>query len=144
MQPFHLMDDGRWAEKRIGPRIRNMYVFRSLLDGRAHLLFGSDWNVAPMDPLLGIFAAVTRRTLDDKNPGGWFPEEKITVEEALRAYTAGPAYGVFAEQRRGQLIPGYRADLVLLDRDPTAIPPEEIAQVQVQATVAGGRVVFQR
>ena len=95
--PFHALDDGRWAQKRIGPeRIKNMYVFRSLLDRKAHLAFGSDWPVAPMDPLLGIYAAVTRRTLDGKNPDGWVPEQKISVEEALLACTSGDAYSVFA------------------------------------------------
>lgn len=144
MQPYHAIDDGRWAEKRIGPdRIKNMYAFRSLLDSRARLAFGSDWTVAPIDPLLGIYAAVTRRTLDGKHPNGWVPEEKITVEEALRAYTSGNAYGVFAESTRGRLAPGFLADLVLLDQDLTAIPPETIDRVGVRATVVGGKVVFQ-
>jgi hypothetical protein len=143
MQPYHAIDDGRWAEKRIGPeRIKTTYAFRSLLDQGAILAFGSDWTVAPISPILGIYGAVTRRTLDGKNPAGWVPEEKITVEEALRAYTVGNAYGVFAEDRRGKLVPGYLADLVLLDRDLTRIPPEEIEQAQVKATVVGGRVVF--
>jgi hypothetical protein len=143
MQPSHAVDDGRWAEKRIGPeRIKTTYAFRSLLDRHAHLAFGSDWPVAPIDPIFGIYAAVTRRTLDGKHPGGWVPEEKITVEEALRAYTAGDAYGVFAEGTRGKLVPGYRADLVLLDEDLTAIPPETIDRVRVRKTVVGGRVVF--
>ncbi len=143
MQPYHAIDDGRWAEKRIGPeRIKTTYAFRSLLDQGAVLAFGSDWSVAPIDPLLGIYAAVTRRTLDGKNPNGWVPQEKITVEEALRAYTAGNAYGVFAEGRRGKLKPGYLADLVLLDRDITRIPPEEIEQAQVKGTVVAGRVVY--
>jgi predicted amidohydrolase YtcJ len=143
MQPYHVADDGRWAEKRIGPeRIKTTYAFRSLLDRGAHLAFGSDWTVAPMDPLLGIWAAVTRRTLDGRNPGGWIPEEKITVEEALRAYTAGDAYGIFAENRRGKLVPGYQADLAVLDQDLTRIPLETIDQVKVRATIVGGRVVF--
>ncbi len=143
MQPYHAIDDGRWAEKRIGPeRIKTTYAFRSLLNRHAHLAFGSDWTVAPIDPILGIYAAVTRRTLDGKHPGGWVPEEKITVEEALRAYTAGDAYGVFAERTRGKLAPGYRADLVLLDQDLTAIPPETIDRVKVRNTIVGGRVVF--
>jgi len=144
MQSYHAIDDGRWAEKRIGPeRIKRSYAFRSLLDRHAHLGFGSDWTVAPIDPLLGIYAAVTRRTLDGKHPDGWIPEEKIGVEEALRAYTAGDAYGVFAERTRGRLAPGYKADLVLLDRDLTRIPPEEIERAAIRATVVGGRVVYQ-
>jgi predicted amidohydrolase YtcJ len=143
MQPYHAIDDGRWAEKRIGrERIQTTYAFRSLLDAGARLAFGSDWTVAPMDPILGIYAAVTRRTLDQKNPKGWIPAQKITVEEALRAYTAGDAYGVFAEQKRGKLAPGYLADLVLLDQDLTSIPPEAIGGAAVRATVVGGKVVF--
>ena len=144
MQPYHAIDDGRWAEKRIGPeRIKTTYAFRSLLDRHAHLGFGSDWTVAPIDPILGIYAAVTRRTLDGKHPEGWVPAEKISVEEALRAYTAGDAYAVYAERTRGRLVPGYKADLVLLDQDLTRIAPEAIERVAVRATVVGGRVVYQ-
>jgi len=143
MQPYHAIDDGRWAEKRIGPeRIKTTYAFRSLLDRGAVLAFGSDWTVAPIEPLLGIYAAVTRRTLDGKNPDGWVPQEKISVEEALRAYTTGNAYGVFAEDRRGKLAPGCLADIVLIDRDLTRIRPEEIEQAAIKATVVGGRVVY--
>jgi predicted amidohydrolase YtcJ len=143
MQPYHVIDDGRWAEKRIGPeRIKTTYAFRSLLDAGAHLAFGSDWTVAPLDPILGIYAAVTRRTLDGKHPGGWVPAEKITVEEALRAYTTANAYGMFAERTRGKLAPGYLADLVLLDQDLTAIPPEAIERARVRGTIVGGKVVF--
>jgi len=145
MQPYHAIDDGRWAQKRIGPeRIKTMYAFRTLLDSGAHLAFGSDWTVAPIDPLLGIYAAVTRRTLDGKNPNGWIPEQKITVEEALRAYTESNAFGVFAERTRGRLASGYLADLVVLDQDLTAIPPEAIQRVAVRATVVGGKVVFSK
>jgi hypothetical protein len=145
MQPYHLPDDGRWAEKRIGPeRIKTTYAFRSLLDNDAHLAFGSDWPVAPLDPILGIYAAVTRRTLDEKNPEGWIPDQKITVEEALRAYTAGNAYAVFAEGTRGKLAPGYLADIVVLDVDLTAIRPQEIERAGVRATVVGGKVVFSK
>jgi hypothetical protein len=144
VQPYHVIDDGRWAEKRIGPeRIKTTHAYRSLLDRGAVLTFGSDWTVAPIEPLLGMYAAVTRRTLDGKNPDGWVPQEKISVEEALRAYTAGNAYGVFAEDRRGKLAPGYLADLVLIDRDLTRIPPEEIEGAAIMATVVGGRVVYE-
>ncbi|MFL5473194.1 MAG: amidohydrolase [Gemmatimonadales bacterium] len=145
MQPYHAVDDGRWAEKRIGPeRIKTTYAFRSLIDAGARLAFGSDWTVAPLDPLLGIYAAVTRRTWDGKNPGGWVPEQKITVEEALRAYTAGNAYGVFAEQKRGKLKPGYLADVVILDNDLTKVRPESLDQVRVQQTIVGGKVVYSK
>jgi predicted amidohydrolase YtcJ len=145
MQPYHAIDDGRWAEKRIGPeRIKTTYAFRSLLDAGARLGFGSDWTVAPLDPILGIYAAVTRRTLDGKHPEGWIPEQKITVEEALRAYTQGDAYAVFAEQKRGKLKPGYLADITVLDQDLTAISPVAIEKVAVRATVVGGKIVFQK
>jgi predicted amidohydrolase YtcJ len=143
MQPYHAIDDGRWAEKRIGAeRIKTTYAFRSLIGAGARLAFGSDWTVAALDPLLGIYAAVTRRTLDGKNQGGWIPEQKITVEEALRAYTAGDAYSVFAEQKRGKLAPGYLADIVILDRDLTRIKPEKIQEVQVAMTIIGGKTVY--
>ena len=144
MQPYHAADDGRWAGKRLGARVGDSYSFRSLLDAKAHLVFGSDWSVAPLDPLLGIHAAVTRRTLDGRNPGGWIPEQKISVEEALRAYTSENAWAVFAEGSRGVLRPGYRADLVLLSQDLLTMPPETLDQVEVVATVAGGRVVHER
>ena len=144
MQPYHVIDDGRWAEKRIGPeRIKTTYAFRSLLDRKAHLAFGSDWTVAPLDPLVGLYAAVTRRTLDNKSPEGWIPEQEITLEEALRSYTYENAYGVFAEESRGMLKPGYLADLVLLDQDLTSIAPSQIEAVKVKATVVGGKIVYQ-
>jgi predicted amidohydrolase YtcJ len=142
MQPYHAIDDGRWAGKRLGPRVVNSYVFRSLLEHGVHLIFGSDWTVAPIDPLLGIYAAVTRRTLDGRNPEGWIPEQKISVEQALRAYTTGNAYGVFAEGSRGVLKPGYRADLVLLDQDLFKVAPAMIESARVLATVTGGKVVY--
>ena len=144
MQPYHAADDGRWAWKRLGDRVSDSYVFRSLLDSHAHLVFGSDWTVAPLSPLLGIWAAVTRRTLDGKNPDGWLPAQKISVEEALRAYTSENAWAVFADGTRGKLVPGYRADITLLDQDLLTIPPATLDQVAVQATVVGGRVVYRK
>jgi predicted amidohydrolase YtcJ len=141
MQPYHVIDDGRWAEQFIGKRIATTYAFRSLLDNKARLAFGSDWFVAPATPLEGIYAAVTRRTLDDKNPDGWVPAQKITVEEALRAYTVGGAYASFDESRKGTLSAGKLADLVIVDRDLFKIPPEEIRNAKVLTTVVGGKVV---
>jgi predicted amidohydrolase YtcJ len=144
MQPYHAADDGRWAGKRLGPeRVRHSYVFRSLLDAGVPLAFGSDWTVAPIDPLLGLTAAVTRRTLDGKNPGGWIPEQRITLDEALRAYTVGNAQAMFAERTRGRLMAGYKADIVLLDRDITTIRPEDIGNAAVSATIVGGKVVYE-
>jgi len=143
MQPYHAIDDGRWAEKIIGPeRAKTTYAFRSLIDSGARLAFGSDWSVAPATPLEGIYAAVTRRTLDGANPGGWVPEQKITVEEALRAYTTEGAYAAFEEHDKGMLKPGMLADFVLLGRDLTAIPPETIRDVEVLGTWVGGKRVY--
>jgi len=143
MQPYHAIDDGRWAEKVIGPeRARTTYAFHSLIESGAHVSFGSDWFVAPPTPLEGIYAAVTRRTLDGANPEGWVPQQKIAVEQALRAYTSEAAYASFEEHVKGMLKPGMLADFVLLDRDITAIPAEQIADTEVLKTVVGGRVVF--
>ncbi|HEY3392102.1 MAG TPA: amidohydrolase [Lacipirellulaceae bacterium] len=145
MQPYHAIDDGRWAEKLIGPeRAKGTYAFRSLLDAGVRLAFGSDWFVAPPTPLEGIYAAVTRRTLDDRNPNGWVPRQKITVEEALRAYTTGSAYAEYMEAEKGVLARGMLADMVLIDRDLTTIPPETIRDAKVTLTMVGGRIVFER
>ncbi|PYP52512.1 MAG: amidohydrolase [Gemmatimonadetes bacterium] len=145
MQPYHAIDDGRWAEKVIGPeRAKTTYAFRSLRDTRARLAFGSDWPVAPATPLEGIYAAVTRRTLDDKHPDGWIPEQKITVENALRAYTTGGAYASFEENEKGSLAAGKLADLVIIDRDLTKIPPQTIRDAKVEYTIVGGRIVYDR
>ncbi len=145
MQPYHAIDDGRWAEKFIGPeRAKGTYAFRSLDETGAMLAFGSDWFVAPPAPLEGIYAAVTRRTLDDRNPGGWVPEQKFAVEDALRAYTMGGAYASFEETEKGSFVPGKLADVVILDRDLTAIAPETIRDARVMYTIVGGRLVFVR
>jgi predicted amidohydrolase YtcJ len=144
MQPYHAIDDGRWAEKRIGHRrALTTYAFRSLLDSGATLAFGTDWYVAPLDPMLSIYAAVTRRTLDGKNPGGWIPEQKITVEEAVRAYTVGSAYAEFTDDVKGTITPGKLADLVILSRDIFKIDPVEIEKTKVRMTIVGGRVVYE-
>ena len=143
MQPYHAIDDGRWAEKFIGlERCKTTYAFRSLLDAKARVVFGSDWFVAPPTPLEGIYAAVTRRTLDDKNPNGWMSEQKISVEQALRAYTIDAAYSSFEEKIKGSLEPGKLADFVLLDADITTLAPEKIRDVKVVMTVVGGKIVF--
>ena len=145
MQPYHAIDDGRWAENVIGSeRAKGTYAFRSLLDAGGTLAFGSDWFVAPPTPLEGIQGAVTRRTLDGAHPGGWVPEQKITVEDALRAYTRGSAYAGFQNNKLGVLRAGMLADFVMLDRDLTKIAPETIAETRVMLTVVGGRVVYER
>jgi len=145
MQPYHAIDDGRWAEKRIGQeRARSSYAWKSMLDAGAVLAFGSDWPVAPLDPLAGICAAVTRATLDSRHPGGWFPEQRLTVEEALRAYTRGCAYASFAEKDEGAIASGKYADLVVLSDDLFRIPAERIKDAHVDMTIVGGRVVYNR
>lgn len=144
MQPFHAIDDGRWAWKRLDQkRLNGTYAFRSLLDNGGRLAFGTDWFVAPLNPMFGMYAAVTRRTLDDKNPGGWIPEQKISVEEALRAYTEGSAFAEFQESDKGTLGIGKFADFVILSEDIFRIDPVRIRDVKVLRTVMNGRTVFQ-
>ncbi|HVS35175.1 MAG TPA: amidohydrolase [Gemmataceae bacterium] len=146
MQPYHVIDDGRWAEGRIGAkRCASSYAIRSLLDAGAKLAFGSDWSVAPLSPILGIDAAVNRRTLDGKHPDGWYPEQKITAVQALEAYTATAAYAGFEEKDRGMLAPGMLADCVVLSRDILdEAERDRIAETEVLATVVGGRVVYEK
>jgi predicted amidohydrolase YtcJ len=145
MQPYHAIDDGRWAERVIGARrSETTYAFRSLADVGATMAFGSDWFVAPPTPLEGIYAAVTRRTVDGMHPAGWVPQQKISVEEALRAYTRDAAYAAFNEKSLGSLEPGKLADLVVLDRDLFKIPPQQIRDVKVVLTMVGGRIMYDR
>jgi len=141
-QPYHAIDDGRWAERKIGQRCRDAFPYRSLLNSGTILTFGTDWPVAPLNPLLGIYAAVTRRTLDGKNSGGWYPEQKITLREALKAYTLSSAYAEFAENKKGLIAPGKLADMVVLSRDIFTIDPAEIPDSKVALTIVGGRIVF--
>ena len=142
VQPYHAIDDGVWAESRIGPeRVKTTYAFRSMLDAGVHVCFGSDWTVAPLHPLGGIHAAVTRRTLDGKNPDGWVPEQKLTVAEAVRCTTINNAYASFEEESKGSITPGKLADLVVLDRDIFTIAPDAIRETGVQLTMVGGRIV---
>jgi len=144
MQPYHEADDGRWCDKRIGPeRSKGTYAFRTLLDSGAVLAFGSDWTVAPLNPLEGIKAAVTRQTLDGKHPDGWHPEQKISIDEAVRAYTVGSAYAEFAEKAKGTISVGKLADVVMLDRDIYAGDPAEIDKGKAVLTIMDGTVVFE-
>ncbi len=143
VQPYHAIDDGRWAEKRIGhERAKTTYAFRTFLDHGVRLAFGSDWTVAPLNPMQGLYAAVSRATLDGKNPGGWFPEQKLTLEEAIQAYTMGSAFAEFGEKEKGTLTPGKLADVVVLDADLFSIAPEKIKDVKVRYTILGGKVVY--
>ncbi|MBV8475151.1 MAG: amidohydrolase [Acidobacteria bacterium] len=143
MQPYHAIDDGRWAEARIGhDRASRTYAFRTFLNHGVRLAFGTDWDVAPLNPLLGIYAAVTRATLDGKNPNGWFPEQKLTVAEAVEAYTMGSAYAEFQEQEKGSITPGKLADMVLLSDDIFSTDPAKIREAKVLTTIMGGKIVW--
>ena len=143
VQPYHAIDDGRFVESYIGhDRSSRTYAFRTLLDHGVRLALGTDWEVAPLEPMLTVYAAVTRATLDGKNPQGWFPEQKLTVAEAVEAYTMGSAYAEFQESKKGSITPGKLADLVLLSDDIFTIAPEKIRDVRVLKTVVGGKVVY--
>ena len=143
MQPYHAIDDGKWAYKRLDDaRLKGTYAFKSLLDAGATLTFGSDWTVAPLKPIEGIYAAVTRRTLDDKNPNGWYPEQKISVEQAVKCYTINNAYAGFQENKLGILKKGMLADLVVLDQNIFEIAPEKIKDVKVVRTIVNGKEVY--
>ncbi|HUF13490.1 MAG TPA: amidohydrolase [Longimicrobiales bacterium] len=145
MQPYHAADDGRWAEKRIGPdRIRNTYAFRDLIDSGARPAFGSDWTVAPLDPLEGIRAAVTRRTIDGANPDGWVPEQKISVEEALVGYTRNAAFAGYMEDDIGRIAEGMAADLVVLSDNILGDDPGALERARVDLTLVNGAVVYRR
>ncbi|HEX7487125.1 MAG TPA: amidohydrolase [Vicinamibacterales bacterium] len=145
VQPYHAIDDGNWAEKRIGPeRAKTTYAFRSFLDHKVRLAFGTDWPVAPLDPLQALYAAVTRATLDGKHPGGWVPEQKVSVAQAIEAYTAGAAYAEFKEKDKGTISVGRLADLVMLSGDPFSVAPEALRDLKVDMTVVGGKVVYER
>ncbi len=145
MQPYHVIDDGRWAWKRLDEkRIKGTYAFRTILDSGGILAFGSDSPVAPLNPLLGVYGAVTRRTLDDKNPNGWVPEQKISVDETVRAFTWGSAFAEFQDGMKGSLEVGKFADLIILSADIFTIDPVKIRDVNVIYTVVDGKVVFEK
>jgi predicted amidohydrolase YtcJ len=143
VQPYHAIDDGRWADRRIGPeRAKTTYAFRTFVDHGVRLAFGTDWDVAPLSPMWSLYAAVTRATLDGKHPDGWVPEQKLTVAEAVEAYTMGSAYAEFQENEKGSLRRGKLADFVVLSDDIFTIDPKAIKDVKVMATFVGGRVVY--
>ncbi len=144
IQPSHCIDDMRWAEKRIGrDRCAIAYDFKSFVNAGVKVAFGTDWYVEPLDPMLGLYAAVTRQFADGTPPGGWFPEEKLTMAQAVEFYTLGAAYAQFAEQDKGSLAPGKLADLVVLSKDIFSVPPKEILDTRPVMTMVGGRVVFE-
>jgi predicted amidohydrolase YtcJ len=143
MQPYHAIDDGRWAEKRLGhARARYSFAWRSFLDNNVALAFGTDWPVAPLNPILGLYAAITRATLDGKNPDGWIPEEKITLPEAIEAYTIGSAFAEFQEKDKGSITPGKLADIVILNNNIFDLKPEAIRNIKVETTIVGGKIVY--
>ena len=143
VQPYHAIDDGRFAESHIGhDRARRTYAFRTFLDHGVRLAFGTDWEVAPLDPLLTVYAAVTRATLDGKNPHGWFPDQKLSVAETIEAYTMGSAYAEFQENKKGSITPGKLADIVLLSDDIFSIDPGRIRDTKVLKTFVGGKLVY--
>jgi predicted amidohydrolase YtcJ len=145
VQPYHAIDDGKWAEKRIGPeRAKTTYAYRSLLDHKVRMAFGTDWPVAPLDPLQTVYAAVTRATLDGRHPDGWVPEQKVSVAEALEACTLGAAYAEFQEREKGTIRAGKLADLVLLSDDPFQVAPDAIRDLTVIMTIVGGKIVYER
>jgi len=150
VQPFHLSDDMRWMEERIGhERCRGAYAFRDILDGGAVLCFGTDWpgtsaSEYPIDPMLGLYAAVTRQTRAGEPEEGWFPDQRLSIEEALTAYTMGSAYANFEEEVKGSLTTGKLADVVVLSRNLLEIPPAMFLETEVLMTIVGGRVVFER
>jgi predicted amidohydrolase YtcJ len=145
VQPYHCIDDGVWAEKRIGSeRIKYTYPFKSFLEAGVKLCFGTDWYVAPLNPLLGLYAAVTRRTLDDKNPDGWIPEQKISIEDAIKCYTINSAYASFDENIKGSIEVGKLADLIVLSDDILTIDPVKIKGVNVEMTVFDGKIIYSK
>ena len=145
VQPYHAIDDGRWAERRIGAeRIKTTYPFRTLLDRGVRIALGTDWSVAPLNPILTLYAATTRATLDGRNPDGWVPDQKITIQEAIAAYTSGSAFAEFQEAEKGTIARGKLADLVILSDDVFTIPAAAIRDVKVLTTVVGGKIVHQR
>ena len=142
VQPYHAIDDGCWAERRIGAeRLRTSYPYRTFLDNRVRLALGTDWCVAPLDPMLTLYAATTRATLDGANPQGWLPEQRLSITEAVSAYTAGSAYAEFQEQEKGSITPRKLADMVLLSDDIFRLDPSRLRDVRVELTIMGGKVV---
>lgn len=146
VQPWRdIADEGRWTEARVGhDRSSRAAPYRSLLDAGAVLAFSSGWGAAPLNPLLGVYAAVTRRALDSRNSEPWLPEQRITVEEAMRACSAGPAWGAFEDKDKGSLEPGKLADFAVLSDDVFTLQPDRLRDVKVMLTIVGGRVIFDR
>jgi len=145
VQPEHLLDDGIWAAKRIGKeRSKLTHVYKSLIDAGAVVAFGTDWPVVDLNPMLGLYAAVTRRTDDGKNPNGWLPEQKLTIEQAIKCYTLNSAYAAFQENIKGSIEPGKLADMVVLSDNILNINPVKIKDVKVDMTIFDGKIIYKR
>jgi len=145
MQPTHCITDKRFAEKRLGrARCTGAYAWQRLLDAGAHVAFGTDWPVEPLNPMEGLYAAVTRKDRGGEPGKGWFPDQKLSMEKAIELYTSGSAYAEFTEKRKGRIKKGFLADMVILDQDLFSIPPEKIMDTKVDMTIVGGAVVFSR
>lgn len=144
MQPTHCISDKLFYEKRVGyERCRGTYAWRSLLNTGAKLAFGTDYQVEPLNPMEGLYAAVTRKDRNGEEGDGWFPEQKLTMEEAIKYYTLSPAYAQFMDDRKGMIKPGFLADIVITDKDLLTIPENEIMTTKVDYTIVGGRIVFE-
>jgi len=146
MQPTHCTTDMRFCEKRIGPeRSKNAYIWKTLLDAGAAIAFGTDWPVEPLDPMRGLYSAVTRKNIEGGYPdGGWFPEQRLTMDESLRLYTLGSAYASFEEKAKGSIEPGKLADFTVLSRDIFRVDPKDVLTTEALYTILGGKIVFQR
>jgi predicted amidohydrolase YtcJ len=145
MQPSHAISDKRWAGERLGEyRVLGAYSWHTFEAYGVHVPFGTDWPIEPINPYLGLFAAVTRESTDMQPAGGWLPEERLGIAEAIRCYTAEPAYASFEERDKGQIKPGMLADLVVHTRDLLTVKPEEILQTEPLMTIFNGRVVYER
>jgi predicted amidohydrolase YtcJ len=144
MQPTHCITDKRFYEKRVGiERCKGAYAWRSLIDAGSILAFGTDYQVEPLNPMEGLYAAVTRKDRLGEEGEGWFPEQKLTMEEAIKYYTFGSAYAQFMEERKGMIKKGYLADIVITDKDLLIIPESEIMKTRVDYTIVGGKVVYE-
>ena len=145
VQPYHAIDDGVWVRNRIGKEREMLtHMYKSYLDNNVLMAFGTDWPVAPLNPMFGLYAAVTRRTVDGKNPDGWVPEQKITIEEAIKAYTLDAAYASFEENIKGSIEVGKLADMVVLSDDILTINPIKIWDVKVEITIFDGKIVYEK
>ena len=145
MQPTHCITDKRYAEKRLGlARCEGVYAWQRLLGTGAHVAFGTDWPVEPLDPMEGLYAAVTRKDRAGEAGEGWYQDQRLSMEKAIELYTAGSAYAEFMEDRKGRIKPGFLADMVILDQDLLEIPEDQIMATLVNWTLVGGKVVYQR